>query len=310
MDRIRHDPSDRRPMSIRILGAHSYESGSNKCVSFLIDEVIAVDAGALASALCLPDLQKLKAVLLTHQHYDHVKDIPTLAISLFNQGRNIDVYCTSDVRDSIITHLLNGAVYPKFHELPEYRPTISFRLIEPYVPQVIEGYRVLALPVLHPGNTVGLQVSDRYNHSVFYTADTGPGLSACWERISPQLIIAETTLPNDHEQFALKTGHLTPNHLEGELGHFRRMKGYLPPVIVTHTDPASEDKIREEIAHISFSPPTRIEVAREGMDIAVRPCDHPPAEFTGLSRSAGRRQSAIQLMIPASQVPQRMKEAE
>jgi ribonuclease BN (tRNA processing enzyme) len=267
MNSIRLDRSGSGPMNIRILGASSYESGSHKCVSFLIDDVIAVDAGALASIL--PDLKKLKAILLTHQHYDHVKDIPFLAISLFSQGRSINVYCTSSVRDSIIAHVLNGAVYPRFHELPVQRPTISFTTIEPYSSQNIEGYDVLAVPVNHPGDTVGFQVRNSRSQSVFYTADTGPGLSRCWAHISPQLIISETTMPNSSEEFALRTGHLTPNCLCQELVKFREMKGYLPPVVVTHTDPFSKEKIRREIAEIARTPGMKIDVAYEGMRVAV-----------------------------------------
>jgi ribonuclease BN (tRNA processing enzyme) len=265
-NRLNHDS-----IGIRILGAHSYESQGKKCVSFLIDGVIAVDAGALTSTLSIPDQRKLKAILLSHQHYDHIKDIPVLAISLFNQGRDIKVYCTSDVRNAIVTHLLNGTVYPKFHEIPGRRPTIDFVVIEPCVPQVIEGYRFVAVPVNHPCNTVGFEVSNSNGQSIFYTADTGPGLSACWEQVSPHLIIAETSMPNSCAQFALKTGHLTPNTLARELANFKDMKGYLPPVVVTHTDPTSDDKIREEIADISIASAMTVEVACEGMEIAVQP---------------------------------------
>ncbi len=269
MDSIAHDQSVRVPMNIRILGASSYESGSHKCVSFIIDDVIAVDAGALASIQYLPDLHKLKAILLTHQHYDHVKDIPSVAISLFNQGLSIDVYCTSNVRDSIISHVLNGAVYPMFHELPLERPTINFTTIEPYSSQNIEGYDVLAVPVNHPGDNVGFQVRNSRGQGVFYTSDTGPGLSQCWARISPQLIISETTMPNSREEFALRTGHMTPHCLGQELSRFKTMKGYLPPVVVTHTDPAAEGTIRQEIAGIAAALSMTIDVASEGMRVAV-----------------------------------------
>jgi len=69
-------------MKIRFLGAHNYETKDTRLVSLLIDDVLAIDVGGLSSSLSFEEQCKIKAVLLTHQHYDHVRDIPTLAMNL------------------------------------------------------------------------------------------------------------------------------------------------------------------------------------------------------------------------------------
>ena len=113
-------------MDIQVLGAHNIESQNSKCVSILIDDVLAIDAGGLTSSLSFPAQQKLKAILLTHHHYDHIRDIPAIAMNLALRKTTINIYSTQVVYDVLSTHLLNGTLYPKFLERPPENPTVKF----------------------------------------------------------------------------------------------------------------------------------------------------------------------------------------
>lgn len=254
-------------MKITVLGAHNYESQTTSCVSFLIDNTLAIDAGGLTSNLTVSDLQKLDAILLTHQHYDHIRDVPGIALNFSLRGDNIKVYSTANVRATLETHLLNGTVYPEFQKLPSKKPAVSFSLIKPYQPESIDGHRILAIPVNHPDATVGYQVSDNQGKTIFYTADTGPGLSDCWKHVSPQLLLVDVTLPDAYEEFARETGHLTPSLLKQELIVFQESRGYLPRVIAVHMDARLEPKIKEEIAAVARALNITITIAREGMQL-------------------------------------------
>lgn len=256
-------------VNIQILGAHNCESQTTSCVCLLIDDTLAIDAGGLTSHLSIPNQQKLEAILLTHQHYDHIRDIPGIALNLSLWGSSIKVYSTPDVRDTIETHLLNGKVYPRFQELPETKPTVRFNVIRPYALQSVNGHEILAIPVNHFDTTVGYQVSDKQGKAMFYTADTGPGLSECWKLISPQLLIIDVTMPNVYEEFARKTGHLTPNFLKMELTAFSEIKGYLPQIIAVHMDARLERRIKDEIAGVAQALNTTIIMAREGMQLHI-----------------------------------------
>ena len=88
-------------MKIQILGAHNCESQDTRLVSLLIDGVLAIDAGALTSSLSFKAQQKIKAILLTHQHYDHIRDIPALGMNSLLQETTISVYSTRAVRDAL-----------------------------------------------------------------------------------------------------------------------------------------------------------------------------------------------------------------
>ncbi|MDP6043886.1 MAG: MBL fold metallo-hydrolase, partial [Dehalococcoidales bacterium] len=109
-------------MKIRILGAHNCESTNTKLVSLLIDDVLVMDTGGLTSSLSFTDQQKLKAILLTHQHYDHIRDIPAMGMNALLYETKFNIYSTRAVRDALTTHLLNGTVYARFLEKPEDNP--------------------------------------------------------------------------------------------------------------------------------------------------------------------------------------------
>jgi ribonuclease BN (tRNA processing enzyme) len=101
-------------MNIRILGAHNIESQDSRCISFVIDDVLAIDAGSLTSSLTFPEQQNLKAVLLTHQHYDHVRDIPALGMNFYLYEKTIEIYSIRPVYEVLSAHLLNNVLYPDF----------------------------------------------------------------------------------------------------------------------------------------------------------------------------------------------------
>jgi len=256
-------------MNIRILGAHNSETETSKYVSLLVDDILAIDTGGFTSSLSLEAQKKIKAILITHKHYDHLRDIPSLAINLFFQESHTTVHATEDIYDAIVNHLLNGVIYPNFFTLPETNPTLTYSSVEPGVSQKIEQYNVLPIKMNHNETTVGYQLTSSDNKSLFYTSDTGRGLSYCWELISPQLLITEVTVSNSHQDFALKTNHLTPELLRIEMESFLKIHGYLPRIIAIHMTPEMEEDIKVELAEVASNLAVSIDIAYEGMQIQL-----------------------------------------
>ena len=60
-------------------------------------------------------------------------------------------------------------------------------------------------------------------------------------------------------------GHLTPQLLQQELLEFRKVKGYLPRVVLVHMNPHLEKEIQEEIAQVAKELEADITLAHEGM---------------------------------------------
>jgi len=254
-------------VDIQILGAHKCESDKLRLTSLLIDEVLAVDAGSLTSSLSFEAQQKLKAVLLTHQHYDHIRDVPAISMNFYLAKTTINIYSIQSVYDALATHLLNGELYPKFLEEPEGKPTINFTIIEPGRSELVAGYSILTVPVKHNVPTVGYQVTSPDGEAVFYTGDSGPGLIDCWKRISPQLLIVEVTASDRFKEAVGNGGHLTPTLLKQELISFRELKGYLPRVVTVHMNPGLEAEIKAEIAAVAAELNSPITLAYEGMQL-------------------------------------------
>jgi ribonuclease BN (tRNA processing enzyme) len=141
--------------------------------------------------------------------------------------------------------------------------------VKPYHPQIIEGYRVVAIPVKHSVPAVGFEVTSSDGKIIFYTGDTGPGLSNCWEHVSPQLLITEVTGSNRFSKEIAEVGHLTPQLLKQELLEFRRLKGCLPKVILIHITPLLEVVIKEEVAQLAEELGSEISLGYEGMKITI-----------------------------------------
>jgi len=171
-------------MEIRILGAHSLESSNTRMTSLLVDSVMAIDAGALTSTLSFEEQEKLEHILLTHHHYDHVRDVAAVAINFANFAKTVRIYAQSCTLDAISQYMLNGTIYPKFNEVPtpDY-PPVEFNPLLPDEHAGIGGYEVVAVPVKHSVPTIGYQISTAGGKSFFYSGDTGPGIASCLERI-------------------------------------------------------------------------------------------------------------------------------
>jgi len=256
-------------MRIKLLGAHNLESESSRLVSLLIDDILAIDAGSLTSGLSFAAQQRLKAVILTHQHYDHIRDIAALSINLYSHGDTIEVYSIQVVYDTLASYVLNDILYPNFLERPPENPTIKFHTLETGKTELIAGYSVLPVTVTHVVDTIGLQITSTEGKKIFFTSDTGPGLTECWQQISPDLLITEVTTCNGNEDFARNSGHLTPNLLQQELESFRNLKGYLPQIVLVHMTPMQEKEIKSEIAAVAKNLNAEIRLGYEGMQIEL-----------------------------------------
>jgi ribonuclease BN (tRNA processing enzyme) len=256
-------------MRLRFLGAHNCESATTRYMSLLVDGVLALDAGGLTSALTFEEQTALKALLITHQHYDHVRDIPALGMNLYLMERNLALYASAETREAVKTHLLDGALYPDFLHRPEAAPTLAFETVTPGRSLDVAGYRVTPFAVPHSVPALGYLVAAPDGGSLFYTGDCGPGLRDIWAQMAPDLLVIEVTATDRFGSIGDEGRHLTPSWLKAELMSFKEIRGYLPRVVTVHISPLIEVEIVAELAAVAAEIGAGITPAYEGLEITV-----------------------------------------
>jgi ribonuclease BN (tRNA processing enzyme) len=258
-------------MIVRFLGTHNEESAATRLPAVIIDGRLVIDAGSLTAALSHREQEGIAAILLSHAHYDHIRDIPAFAFA--NAARLTPVYGTAATLEVLTAHLLDGVIYPRFAAGDSFlgRPVLDLKPLEAFRPVEIQGYRVLPLPVVHPLETVGFAITGPDGQSILYLTDTGPGLDGLWPRldIDPQLIIIDTTFPNRLAQSARDSGHLCPEMLAVELAGFRQVRGSLPPVLLVHLSPRHEAEITAEVGQVAAELGAGIRIVGEGEQVTA-----------------------------------------
>jgi len=241
----RHNP---RTVQIRVLGAYGGSTPRHRQTSFLIDGTVALDAGALTSSLDLEEQAKVRAILVTHSHMDHVNSLPFLVENVFGKVDGpIEVIAPPEVVASLQTHLFNNDLWPDFTRIPNHLlPVVSFRAVEPGVPFRVNGLTATAVPVSHVVPTYGYVISNGHA-SVIFSGDTGP-TDEIW-RVAARVeglaaIFVECSFPDALQEIADVSKHLTPSTLLKELSKFPRNV----PVNVYHMKPPNAAAIAAELA--------------------------------------------------------------
>ena len=240
-------------MKIRVLGCSGGELPGHRTTCFLVDERLAVDAGALTASLDLDALLAVDDILLSHSHFDHVKDVPLLAdLVIGRRKRPVRIHASPACARTLRESVFNDELWPDFTRIPDRRrPVIEIRAFDPRRSFRIGPYTVRPVPVCHPVESTGFIVSDG-KRAFGISGDTGPTVRF-WERVNaePRLraLLVELSFPSSLQALADVSGHLTPATLASELAKLER-NGY--PVLLYHLKPAYAAQLRREVAALGL----------------------------------------------------------
>jgi ribonuclease BN (tRNA processing enzyme) len=213
---------------------------------FLIDGESALDAGSLTEALPLAAQRRIRRVVLTHAHLDHVAALPFLLENLYGRREPLEVFAPAPVLAVLRRDLFNGRLWPDFTRLPSRsNPTLRYRAIAPERPFRAGGLSWTAIPVDHLVPAYGYAVA-KAGRAVLFSGDTQP-TSRLWiyARRVPNLkaIFLEASFSDAQAAVARASCHLTPRQLPGELA---KAPGRVP-VYLYHMKPPSLPRIRREV---------------------------------------------------------------
>ena len=246
-------------MDVRILGSHNLPSSDNRHntgtrhTCFLIDGVLGLDMGSLASALSPIEQGQILAVLLTHRHFDHIRDLPSLALMTLDDPRPIDVYSLSETLEGVLAHLINGDIYPDFtKKLTDAPPKYRFHPVQPWAQFKVLDYEVKPIPQPHPVPCVGYIVRSSSGGCMAHTGDTGGNLLPFFQdQLAPQVLFIDVTFPNRLESLAKLTGHLTSGLLRDQLLGVMSAKLSLPRMVAVHIGVPYLEEVVQEVTSLA-----------------------------------------------------------
>ncbi|MFQ6079352.1 MAG: MBL fold metallo-hydrolase [Thermodesulfobacteriota bacterium] len=239
-------------MRLRVLGCYGTELFDYHATSFLVNEAILIDAGTTASAMTMEDQLKIRNILLSHSHLDHVKGLFFLADNLFERfSATVTIYSTRGILGILKTHYFNNLLSPDFTSIPDKKsPIMKFRPIAPGESFEVNGLMVNAFKANHVVESVGYKLQDG-NGAILYSGDTG-ATPWIWKEAREQkglkAIFVETSFPNRLSDLARLTGHLTPSMLEEEL---KKIGGLDVPIFIFHMKPQYLETITAEIEQLN-----------------------------------------------------------
>jgi ribonuclease BN (tRNA processing enzyme) len=240
-------------MDFRVLGSFGGDSPDCRMTSFLIDDEVVVDAGAITRALTIDEQRKIRHVLVSHTHMDHTATLPFLIENIFGtHPEPVSIYCAKRVMGAVRRHLFNNDTWPDFTRIPDHlEPSVRFQEIVAEEAFTITGLtggdlEITAVPVNHIVPTTAFVIRQGRS-TVIFTSDTGP-TERIWQiaNSTPNLkaLITECSFPNRLQAVADISLHLTPATLAGELAKLKREV----PVLVYHFKPPYIEELRTELA--------------------------------------------------------------
>jgi ribonuclease BN (tRNA processing enzyme) len=240
-------------MKIKVLGGHGGLAKGFETTSFLIDDVLLIDAGAVASTLSIEQQMKIENILISHCHLDHIKDLAFICDNCFGlRSRPFEVYTHATVKKIIKDHLLNDIVWPDFTSIPDStNPTMIINTIQEEKNIQLGEYLITPVKVKHAHDAMGFIV-EKDDCAVLFTLDTGP-TDRIWqfakENKKLKAIFTEVSFPNSLHKVAEISDHHTPNSIHAEIAKMPKVV----PVILGHLKPNFLQEIKREVHEIGES---------------------------------------------------------
>jgi len=215
---------------------------------FLIDDRVAVDGGSIGIALTGDQRGKVRDIIVTHPHMDHIASLPIFIDDLYpTLTEPVRVHATPEVIELLERDVFNWNVYPRFSGLQnQYGPVMEYVPIPIGSAFQVAHLSVIAVPVNHIVPTVGLIVSDG-SSSVAFSSDTAE-TDQFWDVVNntPHLdaLLIEASFPNNMSELAEVSRHFTPASLGKEL---EKLNHNGMDVLAVHLKPSYRELIIREL---------------------------------------------------------------
>lgn len=254
-------------MRIRVLPSALGGGVGQPLSTYVVEDRLAIDAGALGLYGRIDEQTKITDIVLTHSHIDHVAGLPLLVDNVYDPNPEcVRVFGLEDTLRSLQEDVFNGRLYPDMIAMSKrMAPFLELRELAVRKKLKIAGLSVTAIPVNHVVPTVAVVVDDGAVAVAFVT-DTGP-TDEIWDAIgeNPRIrgIFVECSFPRAELAVAQASKHLNTDLLAGEL----TKSPAKVPIYIVHIKPRFADQIIQELIALKDK---RINVAVPGMTYTFR----------------------------------------
>jgi ribonuclease BN (tRNA processing enzyme) len=247
-------------MRVHLVGAAAPVIG-HPLSTFVIDEVLAVDAGALGWWET-PEVQaRIRDVLISHVHLDHIAGLPAFLENVYKIAPEPPTIHASEASISALQdHLFNNVLMPDFlalsrhnHPFLRYVPFSEDQVFQ------IGKYEITALNIDHPISTQAFVIDDG-TVAVAIVTDTTPIpliLADLTRHPRLKVLFLEASFPNSMSQLAAVSKHFTS-------GQFLEAARHFPPsvtVIAIHIKMRFFDEVCSEILSANLP---NVQIAQPG----------------------------------------------
>ncbi len=234
-------------------------------MTMLINDAVAVDGGCIGYALGLEEQRRVRDVIVTHAHSDHVATLPIFVADNFPHLRQpISLYSTRETIGALKAHIFNDSIWPDFERIRLHngdRGALRYVEIEHLVPFEVEGLRITPVWTNHTVPTTGLAIEDGTS-SLIFTADTYH-TEEIWHLANRlrnlRAVFVDVSYPNELEKLATDTKHLTPKGLADEIRKLNRAVRVFP----VHLKPQSRERVVGQLEELNLPNVVLGEIGRE-----------------------------------------------
>jgi len=234
-------------MNIEVLGSYGNRDKDKFTTCFKIDNSILIDAGNIINGI--ENLSNIKHIFLTHSHLDHIIDIPFFLDKIFpTNQRTINIYGNNETLKAIEEHIFNNTVWPDFHNiniLQKNEKTIKFIELKENKSIIINNIEIKPFLADHTVKTFGYLI----NKKILISGDTAlcDNLINTINKYKPPYLIIECSFPNNMQELAQISKHMTPNDIETLIKNLK----YTPnKIFIYHIKPNFKHFIIEELKHL------------------------------------------------------------
>jgi ribonuclease BN (tRNA processing enzyme) len=230
--------------------------------SFLLNDNVCIDAGSLGFFHPLHDQARVRHVLISHTHIDHIASLPVFLENVYRKSDTVvTVHASEPVLECLQRDVFNDRVWPDFVRITkEGTPFLTLAPLRALVPSEMEGLRITPVPVNHVVPTFGFIVEDAKS-GVVISSDTGP-TDEIWRLANRmphlQAVFLEVTFPNEMDELADLTKHHTPRSFGAESRKVERAV----PFLAYHIKPRYVAQVVRELHELGLP---NVAVVQPGM---------------------------------------------